>query len=155
MFVFLLILVAVKRHGQSEVSEGSLASEKYTFLTLLPHKLKQMKKSETQQGYDLLQRENAALKATIVDFAIRLRKFGLFEFEDEGLDIRPKLVFDTSYGKRHDIMMHFVEMMSKGLIENTEKSLLVFLSETTNLGSGSAIKNLYYRCQREYVRKCH
>jgi len=36
--------MAVKRHGQSEVSDGSLASEKYTFLTLLPHKLKQMKK---------------------------------------------------------------------------------------------------------------
>ena len=112
-----------------------------------------MKKSETQQDYDLLQRENAALKTTVVDFAIRLRKLGLFEIEDEGVDDRPKLVFDTSYGKRHDIMMYFVEMMSKGLIENTEKSLLEFLSETTNLGSVSAIKRLYYRCQREYVRK--
>ena len=50
-------------------------------------------------------------------------------------------------------MMYFVEMMSKGLIETTEKSLLEFLSETTNLGTVSAIKNLYYRCQREYVRK--
>lgn len=120
----------MKRHGQSEV-----------------------KKSETQQGYDLLQSENAALKATVVDFAIRLRKLGLLELEDVSVDNRPKLAFDTSYGKRHDIMMYFVEMMSKGLIDNTEKSLLEFLSETTNLGTVSAIKRLYYRCQHEYVRK--
>ena len=50
-------------------------------------------------------------------------------------------------------MMYFVEMMSKGLIEETEKSLAEFLSEMTNLGSVSSVKKLYYRCQREYVRK--
>ena len=50
-------------------------------------------------------------------------------------------------------MIYIVELMSKGLIENTEKSLFEFLSETTNLGSVMAIRNMYYRCQREYVRK--
>ena len=145
--------MAVKRHGQSEVSEGSLASEKYTFLTLLPHKLKQMKKSDLEQDYDLLQKENAALKATVVDFARNLQRLGFFELEGTAVGNGPKMVFDISYGKRQDIMMYFVEMMSKGLIETTEKSLLEFLSETTNLGTVSAIKNLYYRCQREYVRK--
>ena len=65
----------------------------------------------------------------------------------------PKLTFDTSYGKRCDIMMHFVEMMSKGLIESTEKNLTEFLSSETNLGSVDAVKQLYYRCQRKYVGK--
>jgi len=50
-------------------------------------------------------------------------------------------------------MMHFVEMMSKGLIDCTEKRLTEFLSETTNLGTVEAIRKLYYRCQSEYVRK--
>ena len=145
--------MAVKRHGQSEVSEGSLASEKYTFLTLLPHKLKQMKKSDLEQDYDLLQKENAALKATVVDFARNLQKLGFFEPEGTVPGNGPKIVFDTSYGKRHKIMIYIVEFMSKGLIENTEKSLFEFLSETTNLGSVMAIRNMYYRCQREYVRK--
>lgn len=55
----------MKRHGQSEVGEGSLASEKYTFLTLLPHKLKQMKKNEAKKNYDLLLSRNAALEAEV------------------------------------------------------------------------------------------
>lgn len=143
----------MKRHDQSEVSEGSLASEKYTFLTLLPHKLKQMKDYDLEQNYEFLQKENAALKATIVDFAKNLQKLGFFELEGTVAGDGPKIVFDTSYGKRHDILMYFVEMMSKGLIENTEKSLFDILSGTTNLGAATAIRNLYYRCQREYVGK--
>ena len=153
MFVFLLILVAVKRHGQSEVSEGSLASEKYTFLTLLPHKLKQMENYNVEKNYDLLLNENAVLKTAVVSIAKSLQTLGFFELESTVAGNGPKIVFDTSYGKRHDIMMYFVEMTSKGLIENTEKSLFEFLSETTNLGSVTAIRNMYYRCQREYVRK--
>ena len=50
-------------------------------------------------------------------------------------------------------MMMFVEMMSKGLILETEKRLFELLADQTNLGSKSAIKALYYRCQREYVGK--
>ena len=103
----------------------------------------------------MLLSENAALKAAVVDFTKTLQKLGLFEQNSVGVGTGPKLVFDTSYGKRHDIMMYFVEMTSKGLIENTEKSLFEFLSETTNLGSVTAIRNMYYRCQREYVRKWH
>ena len=143
----------MRRHGQSEVGEGSLASEKDPFLTLLPHKLKQMKKCDLEKDYDLLQKENAALKATLVDFVKNLQKLGFFELEGTVAGNSPKIVFDTSYGKRHDIVMYFVEMMSKGLIENTEKSLFDILSETTNLGAATAIRNLYYRCQREYVGK--
>ena len=101
----------------------------------------------------MLLSENAALKTAVVEFTKSLQKIGLFEQEYAGGGNRPKLVFDTSYGRRRIIMMFFVEMMSKGLIENTEKSLFEFLSETTNLGSVSAIKILYYRCQREYVGK--
>ena len=112
-----------------------------------------MKKCDLEQDYDLLQKENAALRATVVDFAKNLQKLGFFELEDTITGNGPKIVFDTSYGKRHDIMMCFVEMMSKRLIENTEKSLFEFLSETTNLGSFTSIRNMYYRCQRVYVRK--
>jgi len=112
-----------------------------------------MKHDGLEQDYYLLQKENAALKATVVDFARNLQRLGFFELEGTAVGNGPKMVFDISYGKRQDIMMYFVEMMSKGLIETTEKSLLEFLSETTNLGTVSAIKNLYYRCQREYVRK--
>ena len=112
-----------------------------------------MKHDGLEQDYYLLQKENAALKATVVDFARHLQRLGFFEPEGTAVGNGPKIVFDISYGKRQDIMMYFVEMMSKGLIETTEKSLLEFLSETTNLGTVSAIKNLYYRCQREYVRK--
>ena len=101
----------------------------------------------------MLLSENAALKAAVVEFTKNLQKLSLFEQDSAGVGNRPKLVFDTSYGRRRIIMMFFVEMMSKGLIENTEKSLFEFLSETTNLGSVSAIKILYYRCQREYVGK--
>lgn len=114
-----------------------------------------MKDYDLEQNYEFLQKENAALKATIVDFSKNLQKLGFFELEGTVAGDGPRIVFDTSYGKRHDIMIHFVEMMSKGLIENSEKSLLEFLSETTNLGAVSAIKRLYYRCQREYVRKWH
>ena len=101
----------------------------------------------------MLLSENAALKAAVVDFTKTLQKLSLFEQNSVGVGTGPKLVFDTSYGKRHDIMMCFVEMMSKRLIENTEKSLFEFLSETTNLGSFTSIRNMYYRCQRAYVRK--
>lgn len=114
-----------------------------------------MKKSDLEQDYDLLQKENAALKATVVDFTRNLQKLGFFEPEGTVPGNGLKIVFDTSYGKRHKIMIYIVELMSKGLIENTEKSLFEFLSETTNLGSVMAIRNMYYRCQREYVRKWH
>ena len=63
------------------------------------------------------------------------------------------LKFDSGYGKKHDVMMLFVEMMSKGLILETEKRLFELLASQTNLGQMSAIKALYYRCQREYVGK--
>ena len=97
--------------------------------------------------------ENAALKATVADFAKCLQEQGFLDLKHASITESPKINFDTSYGKRHDIMMHFVEMMSKGLIECTEKRLTEFLSETTNLGSVEAIRSLYYRCQSEYVRK--
>ena len=112
-----------------------------------------MKKNVLKQDYDLLLSRHAALEAAVVDFANSLQKIGLLEPESTSVGIYPKLLFNTDYGKRHDIMMHFVEMMSKGLIENTEKSLAEFLSEMTKLGSVSSVKKLYYRCQREYVRK--
>ncbi len=63
------------------------------------------------------------------------------------------LTFRVDYGKRHDIMMRFVEMVSNGLIDDTEKNLIRWLSETTNMGSYESVRQLYYRCQREYVRK--
>ena len=97
--------------------------------------------------------ENAALKAAVADFAKCLQEQGFLDLRNASTGECPKIIFDTSYGKRHDIMMHFVEMMSKGLIECTEKRLTEFLSETTNLGSVEAIRSLYYRCQSEYVRK--
>ena len=112
-----------------------------------------MKKYELERDNELLQKENATLKATIVDFARNLQELGFFELEGTVAANGPKIVVDISYGKRQDIVMYFVEMMSKGLIENTEKSLFEILSETTNLGPATAIRNLYYRCQREYVRK--
>ena len=112
-----------------------------------------MKKYELERDNELLQKENATLKATIVDFARNLQELGFFELEGTVAGNGPKIVFDISYGKRQDIVMYFVEMMSKGLIENTEKSLFEILSETTNLGPATAIRNLYYRCQREYVGK--
>ena len=58
-------LTAVKRHGQSGVSERSLAGEKYTILTLLPHKLKQMENYNVEKNYDLLLSQNAALEAEV------------------------------------------------------------------------------------------
>ena len=97
--------------------------------------------------------ENAALKAAVSEFVKYVQQLGLVKVGDVQALNYPKLKFDTSYGKRHDIMMYFVEMMSKGLIECTEKRLTEFLSETTNLGSVAAIRSLYYRCQSEYVRK--
>ena len=109
-----------------------------------------MRKNELKQDYDLLLSRHAALEAAVVDFANSLQRIGL---GSTSAGICPKLLFNTDYGKRHDIMMYFVEMMSKGLIEETEKSLAEFLSEMTNLGSVSSVKKLYYRCQREYVRK--
>ena len=97
--------------------------------------------------------ENAALKAAVADFAKCLQEQGFLDFKHASITESPKINFDISYGKRHDIMIHFVEMMSKGLIECTENCLIEFLSETTNLGSIQAIRKLYYRCQSEYVRK--
>ena len=63
------------------------------------------------------------------------------------------LSFRVDYGKRHDIMMAFVKMVSCGLVDETEKNLIRWLSETTNMGSYESVRQLYYRCQREYVRK--
>ena len=63
------------------------------------------------------------------------------------------LSFRVDYGKRHDIMMAFVKMVSCGLVDDTEKNLIRWLSETTNMGSYESVRQLYYRCQREYVRK--
>ena len=63
------------------------------------------------------------------------------------------LSFRVDYGKRHDIMMAFVKMVSSGLVDDTEKNLIRWLSETTNMGSYESVRQLYYRCQREYVRK--
>ena len=97
--------------------------------------------------------ENAALKAAVSEFVKNVQVLGLVEVGDVQVLNNPKLRFDTSYGRRHDIMMYFVEMMSKGLIECTEKRLIEYLSETTNLGTVGAIRSLYYRCQSEYVRK--
>ena len=97
--------------------------------------------------------ENAALKAAVADFAKNLQELGFLDLKNASVKECPKINFDASYGRRHDIMMHFVEMMSKGLIENTEKSLIEFLSETTNLGSIQAIRKQYYRCQSKYVGK--
>ena len=101
----------------------------------------------------MLLTENATLKVAIADFAKSLQESGLFKQDMAGIAEYPKLAFDTSYGKRRDIMMYFVEMMSKGLIESTEKNLTEFLSCVTNLGSVDAVRQLYYRCQREYVGK--
>ena len=112
-----------------------------------------MENYNVEKNYDLLLNENAVLKTAVVSIAKSLQTLGFFELESTVAGNGPKIVFDTSYGKRHDIMMYFVEMTSKGLIENTEKSLFEFLSETTNLGSVTAIRNMYYRCQREYVGK--
>ena len=95
----------------------------------------------------------AGLEIPWLDFAKCLQEQGFLDLKHASITESPKINFDTSYGKRHDIMMHFVEMMSKGLIECTEKRLTEFLSETTNLGSVEAIRSLYYRCQNEYVRK--
>ena len=105
-----------------------------------------------EQQCNLLLSENAALKAAVADFAKCLQEQGFLDLKNAGVMECPKINFDTSYGKRHDIMMHFVEMMSKGLIECTEKRLTEFLSETTNLGSVAAIRSLYYRCQSEYAK---
>jgi hypothetical protein len=96
--------------------------------------------------------ENAALKAAVADFTKSLQELGFLDLMGVSMRECPKINFDTSYGRRHDIMMHFVEMMSKGLIECTEKRLTEFLSETTNLGSVEAIRSLYYRCQSEYAK---
>jgi hypothetical protein len=101
----------------------------------------------------MLLSENAALKAAVSDFTKSLQEQGFLDLKNVSMRECPKINFDTSYGRRHDIMMHFVEMMSKGLIDCTEKRLTEFLSETTNLGSVEAIRMLYYRCQSEYVRK--
>ena len=100
----------------------------------------------------MLQHENAALKAVVCEFVKDVQELGLDGVGDVQVLNIPKLKFDTSYGKRHDIMMHFVEMMSKGLIECTEKRLTEYLSETTNLGSVEAVRSLYYRCQSEYAK---
>ena len=62
-----------------------------------------------------------------------------FNFEDEA--------------RKKDVMVYFVEMHAKGLILHTKKDLVRFLAAATNLGSIAAIRQLYYRCQREYVRK--
>ena len=94
-----------------------------------------------------------AFIATLNEFVKSLKDRNLEETEEHEVPITPTLLFDTNYGKRHDIMMHFVEMMSRGLIVCTEKKLFEFLSTTTNLGSYDSIRQLYYRCQREYVRK--
>ena len=96
----------------------------------------------------MLLSENAALKAAVADFARCLQEQGFLDLKNASAMEGPKI----NYGKRHDIMMHFVEMMSKGLIECTEKRLTEFLSETTNLGSVAAIRSLYYRCQSEYAK---
>ena len=101
----------------------------------------------------MLLSENAALKAAVADFARCLQEQGFLDLKNASVKEGPKINFDISYGRRHDIMMHFVEMMSKGLIDCTEKRLTEFLSETTNLGSVEAVRSLYYRCQSEYVRK--
>ncbi len=101
----------------------------------------------------MLLSENAALKAAVADFTKSLQEQGFLDLKNASVKECPKIKFDTSYGRRHDIMMHFVEMMSKGLIDCTEKRLIEFLSETTNLGTVGAIRMLYYRCQNEYVRK--
>ena len=97
--------------------------------------------------------ENAAPKTAVSDFAKCLQESGFLNLKNVSVKEFRKINFDTSYGRRHDIMMHFVEMMSKGLIDCTENCLIEFLSETTNLGSIQAIRKLYYRCQSEYVRK--
>ena len=93
------------------------------------------------------------MKAVVSEFVKNVQEQGLVEVGDVRILNSTKLKFDISYGKRHDIMMHFVEMMSKGLLECTEKRLTEYLSETTNLGSVEAVRSLYYRCQSEYVRK--
>ena len=100
----------------------------------------------------MLLNENAVLKAAVSEFVKNVQVLGLVEVGDVQVQNNSKLKFDTSYGRRHDIMMHFVEMMSKGLIECTEKRLIEFLSEATNLGSVEAIRSLYYRCQSEYAK---
>ena len=101
----------------------------------------------------MLLSENAALKAAVADFTKSLQEQGFLDLKNASAMEGPKINFDISYGRRHDIMMHFVEMMSKGLIDCTEKRLTEFLSETTNLGTVEAVRKLYYRCQSEYVRK--
>ena len=100
----------------------------------------------------MLMKENADLKAVLSEIASSLQGVKMSGNEKKDEQVIPKLFYDTSYGKRNDIMMHFVEMMSKGLIECTEKRLTEFLSETTNLGSVAAIRSLYYRCQNEYAK---
>lgn len=99
----------------------------------------------------MLMKENADLKAVLNEIARSLQSVKPSDNGKENVPSIQKLFFDTSYGKLNDIMMHFVEMTSKGLIECTEKKLVDYLSVTTNLGSYDSIKKLYYRCQKEYV----
>ena len=101
----------------------------------------------------MLMKENADLKAVLSEITRSLKSIKMPDNEKKDDLVIPKLFFDTSYGKRNDIMMHFVEMISKGLVVCTEKNLFEYLSVTTNLGSYDSIKKLYYRCQKEYVRR--
>ena len=101
----------------------------------------------------MLMKENADLKAVLSEIARSLQSVKMSGNEKEDVPIIPRLFFDTSYGKLNDIMIHFVEMTSKGLIVCTEKNLFEYLSVTTNLGSYDSIKKLYYRCQKEYVHR--
>ncbi len=101
----------------------------------------------------MLMKENADLKAVLSEIASSLQGVKMSGNEKKDEQVIPKLFYDTSYGKRNDIMMHFVEMTSRGRIVCTEKNLFEYLSVTTNLGSYDSIKKLYYRCQKEYVRR--
>ena len=59
-----------------------------------------------------------------------------------------RLAFDVEYGRRQAAMALFVEMAGRGLLTCTRQRLIGWLARHTNLGSESAVKQLFYRCQR-------
>ena len=64
-----------------------------------------------------------------------------------------KLLFDFSNLKKHNVMMHFVEMYECFGVFGTKEQLQHFLTEQTNLGTRSSVHRLYNRCMNARLGK--
>ena len=140
-------LKAVKRHGQSEVSERSLASEKYTFLTLLPHKLVTMKKMTLTASMPLAELFRVNFHGELRTVIESWRPYLVGDNPDTDALAMTRFEFDKKRIYSNRVYYDLLDLDALGALQVPLSLLARYLADHTNLSRSHAT---LYRQLKKY-----